>query len=106
MASPATAFTTLGEEVVLLSAYQAVKEVVDAANTAAGGLGAKASDYLTALKAALADLAANPTTPTTTGGQAVLSAIAPYSLDPTLGTTIIGTVASQGNFAMPQPTAS
>jgi len=100
MASPVTAFTKTGQQVVLLSGLQVVKDESTNPNATAG-------DHFANLGAAVADITANPGAPQTELGQKVAAAIGPYLLDPTLAAQVVGGAFAGGGFkSMPIPRAS
>ncbi|WP_250657746.1 hypothetical protein [Alkalimarinus coralli] len=89
MASPGTAMTQIGQQVVLLSALQVVKDEKPELTSA--------SDQFAALKDAIS------ATPTDTDLAAkVTAAIGPYIADPTLAPKIVGEAFAAGAFSYPQ----
>lgn len=91
--SPATYLTQLGQEVVLYSALQVVKDNMPAGTTAS------------TVFAALADaLSAAPQN--TELAQKVGAAVGPYIADPSLVQTIVGSALQAGDIPFPQPRAT
>ncbi len=90
MASPGTAMTQLGQQMVLLSGLQVVKDEKPTLTSA--------SAQFAALKDAIS------ATPTDTDLAAkVTAALGPYIADATLAPTIIGEAFAAGAFSLPQP---
>ncbi|UZE94886.1 hypothetical protein [Alkalimarinus alittae] len=97
MASPGTAMTQIGQQVVLLSALQVVKDEKPLLKSA--------KDQFAALKEALAIIAdpSDSTTDEIAFAQKVGAALAPYQADATLAPTLIGEAFAQGGFPFPKP---